>query len=139
VRITESIIAEQRRKCGMATSTSAPDAKAMPPRGMNKLEQEYARHLELRKLAGEIRDYRFEAVHLRLCDGQGGKARTYKPDFLVVLADGRVEIHEVKGWQWQAGMLRFDFAAQQFPFWTFRMFGRDAHGWVERCTHLETK
>lgn len=133
MRITRDTLDAQRRKCGMAAAPAPADSTAKP-RGMNKLEREYARHLELRRIAGEVRWYAFEAVHLRLCDG-GGRPRTYKPDFVVLLADWSVEFHEVKGWQWEAGMLRFDFAASQFPAFAFRLFGHDSHGWVERRTH----
>ena len=67
-------------------------AKARRPdrKGPNKTEQEYARILEARKQAGEIRDWSFEAVSIRL-----GQGCWYRPDYMVIT--DHVEIHEVKG------------------------------------------
>lgn len=59
---------------------------------MNKSEAAYAAHLETRRQAGEVAGYWFEAVTFRLADGC-----RYTPDFLVQLADGALECHEVKG------------------------------------------
>lgn len=58
---------------------------------MNALEKRYAAHLEERRLAGEVLEYAFEVESLRLA-----KRTTYTPDFRVLLADGTVEMHEVK-------------------------------------------
>lgn len=61
------------------------------PGQMNGLERAYAAHLEARKLAGEVADYKFELIKLRIAK------RTYITiDFAVMLADGTVEFHEVK-------------------------------------------
>ena len=60
--------------------------------GMNGLEQEYAGLLELRRHAGEISWWAFEAMTFRLADDT-----RYTPDFAVMLADGQMEIHETKG------------------------------------------
>ena len=62
--------------------------------GMNRTEQKHAAYLALMKLAGEIHDYTFEPLKLRL--GKDWKT-TYRPDFMVVLNDGTIEFHEVKG------------------------------------------
>ncbi|MBI0325562.1 DUF1064 domain-containing protein [Burkholderia plantarii] len=62
---------------------------------MNQTEQRYAEHLESRKRAGEIVSYRFEAMKFRLASNT-----FYTPDFIVVLANGQLEAHEVKG-HWQ--------------------------------------
>lgn len=59
---------------------------------MNGTEQRYAQRLEARRLAGEVAAYWFEAVKFRLAD-----KTWYAPDFLVMLADGRLELHETKG------------------------------------------
>ena len=62
------------------------------PGRMNKTEAAYAAHLETRKAAGEIADYWFEPWKFRLAD------RTYyTPDFVVMMPDGTLEIHETKG------------------------------------------
>ena len=59
---------------------------------MNKTEARYAAHLELQKSAGVIAWYGFEVLKLRLAD-----KCFYDTDFLVLRADGLLEIHEVKG------------------------------------------
>ena len=66
-------------------------ARLHKPGQMNKGEAAYAAHLEQRKRAGEIHDYRFEPMKLRLADNT-----FYSPDFEVILTDAKVEMHEVK-------------------------------------------
>lgn len=63
-----------------------------PAGEMNKLEQAYAQHLELRKARGEIAFWRFGVAKLKLAD-----KCWYNPDFVVMLNDGTVEFHETKG------------------------------------------
>lgn len=78
---------------------------------MNKLEAEYATRLEALKGVGEIADYRFECVKLRLAD------RTfYTPDFMVLRADGEFEMHEVKGFWEDDARVKIKTAAELFPF-----------------------
>ena len=60
--------------------------------GMNKTEAAYARFLEAEKAAGNILWWKFEPIGLRLAD-----KTFYHPDFMVMAADGSLEIHEVKG------------------------------------------
>lgn len=77
---------------------------------MNQTEQRYAQHLEERKQAGEIAWFGFEAWKFRLADNT-----FYTPDFAVMLADGRLECHEVKGhWQDDA-RVKIKVAAYQHP------------------------
>lgn len=60
---------------------------------MNGLERRYASDvLYPRLLAQEIRKYWFEPWKLRL-----GLNLWYCPDFIVLMADNTVEVHEVKG------------------------------------------
>jgi len=61
------------------------------PGRMNGLETKYASLLNDRKMVGEIHSWRFESIKLRLANNT-----FLTPDFLVVLADGSVELHEVK-------------------------------------------
>lgn len=58
---------------------------------MNKTEAAYAELLEARRLAGEIEAYEFEKQKFRLANNTW-----YTPDFIVQLADGLIQIHEVK-------------------------------------------
>jgi len=59
---------------------------------MNGLEKRYALHLELRRQTGEIQAWKFEALKLKLAP-----ATFYTPDFLLLMADGKTELHETKG------------------------------------------
>ncbi|WP_186107277.1 DUF1064 domain-containing protein [Burkholderia gladioli] len=82
----------------------------LPVGAMNQTESRYALHLEQRKHAGEIAWYVFEAWKFRLADNT-----FYTPDFVVMLADGRIECHEVKGhWQDDA-RVKIKVAAYQHP------------------------
>ena len=70
--------------------------------GMNKTEARYAREvLGIRKMAGFVIDWRFEAIKLRLA-----KRTWYTPDFMVWTPE-RIEIHEIKG-----GFIRDDAAVK---------------------------
>jgi hypothetical protein len=59
---------------------------------MNGLEKRYALHLTTLKAVGEILDWRFEPLKLRLAP-----ATYWTPDFLVQMPDGKTELHETKG------------------------------------------
>ena len=78
---------------------------------MNKTEAEYAQLLAMRKQAGEVAWYRFEGVKLRLAD-----KTFYSPDFAVMLANGQLEMHEVKGFWRDDARVKIKVAAEQFPF-----------------------
>jgi hypothetical protein len=58
----------------------------------SKTEREYAGTLEARKLAGEIRLWRYEPFSMELAEGV-----RFRPDFEVVHNDGHIELVEVKG------------------------------------------
>jgi hypothetical protein len=72
-----------------------PKAHGRPqhePGKMNKREARYASDLEIQRKSGDIAWWAFEPIKLRLAD------RTfYTPDFVVMLNDGSIEFHEVKG------------------------------------------
>ena len=83
---------------------------------MNKLEMEYSQQLEVRRRAGELLAWRYEAVKLCL-----GFNSWYTPDFLVLDAEGYMELHEVKGHMEEAARVRLKAAAHLFPWFTFRL------------------
>src|SRR5687767_11885760 len=85
---------------------------------MNKTEAAYCEHLKLRKLAGEITEFWYEAVTFKLTEGtpDGKPGIRYTPDFLVMLIDGTMECHEVKGFANKLEMNRLKLAADKFPF-----------------------
>lgn len=95
---------------------------------MNRMESSYAAHLELLKRAGEIAWYAFEPWKLRLAD------RTfYSPDFGVMLPDGSIEVHEVKGHWEDDARVKVKVAAEQHWMFTFKAVKavrkRDGGGW----------
>lgn len=90
---------------------------------MNGTERRYADVLEQRRLAGEVLWWKFEAIAFRLAE----ERCFYHPDFMVMMADTTIEIHEVKG-----GFIRDDgrdklkIAAGLFPFVFRRCVWKDA-------------
>ena len=78
---------------------------------MNNTEAEYARLLDARKHAGDVAWWKFEGLRLRLGDGCG-----YTPDFSVMLQDGSMECHEVKGFWRDDARAKIKVAADQYPF-----------------------
>ncbi len=77
---------------------------------MNKTEAKYAEHLE--RIKGTVLLwYRFEGVKLRLADNT-----FYSPDFAVMLADGTLEMHEVKGFWQDDARVKIKVAASLYPF-----------------------
>ena len=87
-------------------------------KGMNKTEKAYAAHLGMLKLAGEIIDYKFEGVKLKLAP------RTfYTPDFLVVTCE-RFEFHEVKGFLRDDAAVKFRTATELYPWFRWLMVRR---------------
>jgi len=85
--------------------------KSDSPGRMNKTEAEWCAGLEARKRIGEILYYAFEPIKLRLAD-----LTWYAPDFLVVLANGEMELHEVKGaFVMDDARVKFKVAAEHFP------------------------
>lgn len=116
---------------GVALAAKAPKSPPPPrytkpgPDGLNKTERAYAQHLEARKRAGEIHDYRVHALKLLIVPGvpqsegvEGVKSVWFTPDFLVYENDGALSIHETKGFLDLAsdGYLKFKAAASLWPF-----------------------
>jgi len=78
---------------------------------MNKTEAAYALHLEAAKSSGDVLWYKFEGVKLRLADNT-----FYSPDFAVMLSDGQIEMHEVKGFWADDARVKIKVAADLYPF-----------------------
>lgn len=78
---------------------------------MNKTEGLYERILRDRQIAGEVLWYKFEGVKLRLADNT-----FYSPDFFVMLANGQLEAHEVKGYWQDDARAKIKIAADMYPF-----------------------
>ena len=78
---------------------------------MNRTEAKYAAELELQRAAGTVAWWKFEGVKLRLAD-----ATFYTPDFNVMLADGTLEMHEIKGFWQDDARVKIKVAASLYPF-----------------------
>jgi hypothetical protein len=100
---------------------------------MNGTERKMSEHLEGMKHRGEIIDYRFESVTLKLA-----KDTRYTPDFMVMMPDGEIQFWEVKGFWHDDARVKIKVAAALFPFlfvgcrltpkkrgggWEFEVFG----------------
>lgn len=93
---------------------------------MNRTESAYAEHLELLRRDDNcaVISFRFEAIKLRLA-----KRTFYEPDFMVVMADGSIEIHEVKGGPIEDdAAVKLKVAAALFPCFKFIIVRRYRSG-----------
>lgn len=62
-------------------------------------------------MAGDIAWYRFEGLKLRLADNT-----FYTPDYAVMLVNGLIQCHEVKGFWQDDARAKIKIAADQYPF-----------------------
>lgn len=97
----------------------------------SQLEVDYAARLELLRRAGDILAWRYEAVTLHL-----GRKLSYTPDFLVIQADGSLELHETKGY-WngknrEKGWIKWKMAAQLYPWFRFVFVTCKDGSWIFR-------
>lgn len=95
---------------------------------MNNTEAAYGQHLELLKRAGEVLWYRFEGLKLRLADNT-----FYTPDYAVMVANGQLECHEVKGFWQDDARVKIKIAAEQYPLRFLAIKARskkDGGGWA---------
>ena len=94
------------------------------PQRMNKTEAAFAMTLDILKLGGGILDYWYESLKFRLAD------RTwYTPDFLVIWADGRIEVVEVKGFLRDDAAVKFKACRDKYPWLEWRMMRRRKTEW----------
>lgn len=91
---------------------------------MNGTEARMAQELEIRKRAGEILDYRFEGIKLRLADNT-----FYTPDFFIVHRD-HFEVMEVKGFWRDDARVKIKVAAQMYPWFRFVAVQRKKNQWI---------
>lgn len=108
--MTERMTPEQLRRAAKGTTdtTALPETAAKRtfrgksngryggkrhvPGQMNKTEESYAAELEMRRVAGEVLRWEFEAVTFKLA----ADCRL-TPDFMVELANGEIEFVDTKG------------------------------------------
>jgi len=94
---------------------------------LNKTEQAYADRLQIMKNVGQIAWFKFEGIKLRLADNT-----FYTADFAVMLADGTIELHEVKGYWTDDARVKIKVAADLYPFRFVAVRAqtkRDGGGW----------
>ena len=77
----------------------------------NKTEAAYEQCLKDAVSLGDVAWYRFEGLKLRLAD-----STFYTPDFAVMLTNGQIECHEVKGFWQDDARVKIKVAAEQYPF-----------------------
>lgn len=77
---------------------------------MNKTEAAYTQTLEMQKHAGVVSWYKFEGMKFRLADNT-----FYTPDFIVMLASGALEAHEVKGFWTDDARVKIKIASDMYP------------------------
>lgn len=78
---------------------------------MNKTEAAYEQVIRDAINLGDVLWYRFEGLKLRLADNT-----FYTPDFAVMLSNGQMECHEVKGFWQDDARVKIKVAAEQYPF-----------------------
>lgn len=95
---------------------------------MNKTEQAYALMLDTLVHSQEIAWYKFEGVKLRLADNT-----FYTPDFVVMAANGLIEMHEIKGYWLDDARAKIKIAADMYPFRFLALKAKakkDGGGWA---------
>ena len=78
---------------------------------LNKTERAYEALLKSWQHAGLVVWFKFEGVKLRLADNT-----FYTPDFAVMLSNGQMEMHEVKGFWQDDARAKIKIAADMYPF-----------------------
>jgi hypothetical protein len=76
----------------------------------NKTESDYEKVLITRQSCGEIVKYWFESWKFRLADNT-----FYTPDFVILMPDGELIAHEVKGFMMDDANVKIKVAAELFP------------------------
>lgn len=136
LRWTEGQLAAHQQRAASAPSATVDSALPVATgtvrdTDMNKTEAEYAGMLEARRVSGEILWWAYEAMTLKLADNT-----RYTPDFLLMLADGALEVHETKGgFIREDGWLKLKVAAGMFPFRFFlcqKQAKKAGGGWIIR-------
>ena len=103
----------------------------------SKWESMYAMELADQKAAGEILEWFYEPITLKLTeativDGKRKRGITYTPDFVVWMPDGRLRMIEIKGYRRTKDINRYKLAKDRFRHIEFRMVKRGSGGgWVQ--------
>jgi len=87
-----------------------PPEKRPVPGTMNRWERIHADYLEDLRRRGEIVWWGFEKIKLKLAP-----KTYYTPDFCVIMNDGKMEFHEVKGFMRDDAAVKIKVAAELIP------------------------
>lgn len=117
----ELIARSEDKYLAVNPSVHLPPTPPKQPKGPNKLEQAYASHLEVLKRAGEIVDYKYESIKIKI----GVKTCWFTPDFWVLANDYVDEYHECKGFMRDDALVKLKSAAIQYPHFRFFLVRKD--------------
>ncbi len=121
-----------RRTASTVPVVSSPAPDSIGLRYKSKGEAMYGGHLYVLRQAGEILEWRYEAITLRL----GDRVR-YTPDFYVRPRAGAIKLHEVKGPQyWEQARVKLGAAAALYPEFEFFLV-RVRRLQIESITRIE--
>lgn len=99
-------------------------------------EANYARYLNFLIVAGEIKEWEYEAVRFEF-EGIKRGTRSYTPDFKVTNLDDSVQFHEVKGWMTQVGKTKLKRMAKYHPDVKVIVIGKDEYYAIAKeCKNL---
>jgi hypothetical protein len=91
----------------------------------SRLEARYAEHLTALVRAGEVAEWWYEPFSIKLAPNT-----FHRPDFLVQLADGSMELHECKGFFRDDALVKSKITASMYPFPYLVCRWGKASGWV---------
>ena len=116
-------VMRESKKVEKAPTGDSPLRRGREP---NKTEAAYRREV-LARQAGVVTIH-YEGLTFRMANGH-----RYTPDWVVVMEDGGIECHEVKGRRalhsQQRARLAFDQARVEFPWVKWVWAARREHGW----------
>lgn len=92
----------------------------------NKLEAEYAAHLEAERQAGKIRAWWPKPFSIRL-----SRRCRYELDFLVQTNSWELVIHETKGYMEDDALVKLRFVREEYPFRVFVVRKEKSRGGFE--------
>lgn len=128
IRWTPEQLAAHEKKIAAPASPSAKAKMQALGRlkvgAMNKTESAYGTHLDAEKHCGKVLWYKFEGMKFRLADNT-----FYTPDFAVLLSDGTLQAHEIKGFWTDDARAKIKVAADMYPI-QFIAIKKDKSGWV---------
>lgn len=92
----------------------------------SRWERIYYNLLQAKTASGEISSFSYEPVTFKLAP-----RTTYTPDFLLVMPDGTIQIHEVKGFAREDAIVKFKVAAAMNTWAVFVMVRKVKDSWKE--------